>query len=436
MKTKTLILITMIAFVWTNGGSLLQSQEPLPDTVWTKKINNVKIAKFSPDGQYVFAGFRNSFLNNYIYKIETMTGIIVDTLRNNPYTIDNISLSPTGDTLLVSGTGYIWVWDVRTGDTIFTLPYGEYACITPDGKKIVTTTGEIGTDKPQILVIDIASKEIIKTFIGRYYYTGRLTISPDGKYFSFHDFRGSTGSIVLVDLYTLNEVIIFTNPNGSLDHPSFSIDSKYLVANSAGHEYLFIWDLETLKLHKTIIYKEQLNIINPSVRFPHFLNDNNFLIFSFFDTEDFNPQKVIVWDIEGDSVAYEYFYAADQFIDVSKDDLIAAVGLQKPNMVWTVNLLRPKWLETHVKDKNLNELKYTYANGKVKIFFDEEILAKPEINIYNILGVGAHCNVPVQNGVPVQYGNEIEMDLEYLTSGVYFVVVDVGGKRSVVKVMK
>jgi len=41
------------------------------------------------------------------------------------------------------------------------------------------------------------------------------------------------------------------------------------------------------------------------------------------------------------------------------------------------------------------------------------------------------------NGIsPVQSGNEIEIDFEYLTSGVYFVVVDYAGKRSVIKILK
>jgi hypothetical protein len=37
--------------------------------------------------------------------------------------------------------------------------------------------------------------------------------------------------------------------------------------------------------------------------------------------------------------------------------------------------------------------------------------------------------------MPLQQGNIIEMDIGFLNPGVYFVVVDLSGKRNVIKLM-
>jgi len=186
--------------------------------------------------------------------------------------------------------------------------------------------------------------------------------------------------------------------------------------------------LETLELYKTITFEEHSNYINSQLWNHKFSNDSKYIIFSYWDNEDYNPQKVIVWDIEKDSVAYEYLYAADKFIDVSKDDYIAAVGIQVPTIGWSVNLLRPKWNGTDVKETKENELNYSYYGRKIKIYFNENLKNEPKIEIYNILGVG------IRHAEPVQQENEIEIDLNDLSSGIYFVEVLVNFKTYIIKI--
>ncbi|MFC2131442.1 WD40 repeat domain-containing protein [Bacteroidota bacterium] len=424
---KSLLFLIILTAVLMSAVPL-NAQEQLPDTVWSKQIQNAHVVKFSPDGQYVFVGIRYDVL-----KIETTTGNVIDTFALNRPLMKSLSPSPTGDTLIITGNRLIMMWNVITGDTIFTLNYGEEACFTPDGKRIIATTGKMGLDEPQILVIDIETKEIIKTFIGRYNYTGDLQISSDGKYFSFTDFRGTYSTVILIDLNTYEEIKIFENPNGSLDKNIFSPNNKYLAANSAGHKDIFIWDLKTLELFKHFQYEEFNDITIPILTNEKFTMNSKYLIMSFFDNEDFDPNKIIVWNIEGDSLEYEYSFSGSTALDVSKDDYIAGYS-----RAWRIlSLLRPKWNGTGVKEHKKEDFKYTYNNEKLKIHFDDIPINIPEINIYNMIGMNVGANCPDCIGMPLQtQGNIIEIDIGYLTAGVYFVIVDVSGKRYVIKLMR
>ncbi|MFC2131502.1 WD40 repeat domain-containing protein, partial [Bacteroidota bacterium] len=199
MKTKT--FFTLIAFLLAFAGlEWTQAQEQLPDTVWSKQIGNVNVVKFSPDGQFVFAGVYKD-----IYQFETSTGNLVKTFSGRCGSINRIDFSPTSDTIICSGGvggAGISLINSLSGDTLLRFNLGQSmsgaeALITPDGKHIIATTGKMGLDEPQILVIDIETKEIIKTFIGRYNGASNLQVSNDGKYFSFEDFRGTYGTVIL-----------------------------------------------------------------------------------------------------------------------------------------------------------------------------------------------------------------------------------------------
>jgi hypothetical protein len=96
-------------------------------------------------------------------------------------------------------------------------------------------------------------------------------------------------------------------------------------------------------------------------------------------------------------------------------------------------MLNPTWMKyIGVKETKEEKIKHTFYNGKLKIYFDENLINEPKINIYNILGVAVGAN----GSSPVQQSNEIEIDLNELSSGIYFVVVDIGGIRRIVKVIK
>jgi WD40 repeat protein len=423
MKTKIFILFAII--VDAIHELPLQAQEQLPDTVWKKNIS-VGSLKFSQDGQYIY-----TTKDNNVLKIETFTSNILDTLILNRPLMKSLNISPTGDTLIVAGNGIIWLWETRTGESIEKLDYfGEDACFTPDGKRIVATTGKMGFDEPQILIIDIETKEIIKSFVGRYYGASNLQISPDGKYFSFNDFRGTYTTVVLIDLKTYEEIKIFEDPNKDyFVNMGFSPDNKMI--GTASSDKMYLWDLKSLELIKTIKYYESQQVTDRGLGRRVFSSDLKYLIYGYFDWEDYDPNEIIVWDIDGDSLKYKYPWPANGSIDISKDDYIVACGRISYDRS-KLYLLRPKWNETSVDEIKEDDYKYSINNGILRIYFADIPIYKPEIKIYNILGL----SVETRHAVPLQQGNTIEMDLNYLPSGIYFVVVDVGGERRVVKILK
>ncbi|MFH1050250.1 MAG: T9SS type A sorting domain-containing protein [bacterium] len=430
MKNK-IILLLLIIFAGTNCpdfiGMSLKAQEQLPDTIWSKAIDDehlINVVKFSLDGKYIFTGVMEPG-RALVYKVETSTGLVVDSLAYHPPLIKKLILSPTGDTLIVTGSRYIWLWDIKTGDTIFTLNLGEEACFTPDGKRIIATTGKSGFDEPQILIIDIETKEIIKSFIGRYYKASNLQFSSDGNFFSFNDFRGTYTTVILIDLNTFEELKIFEKPGGTYTNLGFTPNNRYL--GTASSEGIHLWDLNTLELYKTNKYYETTNVSDLGMSNFNYSNESDYFMYAYWDQLDFDPNKIIVWDIEGDSLKYQYDFSGTKSIDLSKYDYIASVGFVSMKGFYFY-MLRPNWIETNVKEIKEENFKYSYNNKKMKIEFNENLINEPKIHIYNILGVGAN------GSSPVQLGNTIEIDLEDLSSGIYFVEVLVNGKTYFLKI--
>ncbi len=322
---KTILLLTVI-IVFTGFSENLLAQQQLPDTVWSKDINSYngcpRSLKFSPDGKYLFAGFRKQG----ILQLDRQTGKIIRKIQAG----GNISFSSTGDTVVFSGGNEIMIVRTKTGEIIDTIimpvdknsRYNCQAVIAPDGKRIITTVGALNLDKPQLLVYNIETKKIIKAFNG--IYASMLKISPDGNYISFNSVKENYQTVRLIDLNTYEEVN-FDNKTGG-GNGGFSPDSKILLT---GTQYgVDLWDVKTLKLIKTLKYYEGLNVADRGIGGGIlFSNDSKYLIYGYFDYEDYNPNEVLVWNIEKDTLEYVYPFSASDAMDVSPDNYIAASGV-------------------------------------------------------------------------------------------------------------
>lgn|GEM_PF-4391905 len=426
MKIKILILYAIIVGILSNVS--LQGQE-LPDTVWSKKIN-VSDLKFSPDGKYIFgsAGIDG------VHQLDAQTGNIIRTIKLGN---EHLSFSPTGDTVVFSCNHQITLIKTNSGELIDTMIIqniglsGCHAQFTIDGRYLAVTTDVYGFDNPQIYFIDIESKQVVKTFSKIFDYSTNISLSPNGKYFSYCGLIKVKNLyyLTIVDLQTFNERQRFEIPKSAAYNLGFTHDSRFVAYYFPNA--IHIWDIETNELKKTIKMYSTINTTDPGRGRIVFTYNSKYLIYGYFDWEDFDPNKIIVWNIDGDSLVYEYPYSASTAIDISKDDYIICAGFSYLAPGDHLYLLRPNWKSTDVSEKDTDRFNYLLNHGILKIKFEETIIEKPVINIYNILGniVVAYCNVSLQTN------NEIEMDLNYLNCGVYFVVVDVGGKRRVVKVM-
>jgi len=430
MNLLKFFLFALFLLFGAGTNLYLLSQDTLPDTLWTKKIGEgLHDVIFSPNGQYVYVK-GSGFLGEYfIYKIETTTGLVDDTFVLNRPLLDHLSISPTGDTLIVSGNNYTMFWNVNTGDTLFTLKYGEEAEITPDGKRIITTNGNLGIDTPQILVTDIETKQIIKSFEGRYYFTGNPKISPDGKYFSFNDFRSTYVTVVIIDLNNFNEIKILESEAG-YGNQGFSPDNKYLLTSSITG--LDLWDLKTFKIQKTLQTYKDNDTKDPGGSYRLFSNDSKYLIYGYFDHEDFNPNKIIVWNIEGDSLEYEYPFApVSKSTDISKDDYIVTGGLVNMKGFY-VYLLRPKWNEVSVEENPEESLNYTFSEGILTINFNEELVVKPLMDVYDLSGKKIiDCNII--NFLPGS--KTIKTNINNLIPGVYLLNINYLSRNYSIKII-
>ncbi|MFH1051274.1 MAG: hypothetical protein V1779_10155 [bacterium] len=425
MKTKILILFAIIVGAHCNVS--LHAQE-LPDTVWTRTFENwidITCVKFSPDGQYIFAGTFNDIL-----QIETATGEIFRKITGHTGPVYTISFSPTGDTILSMGEDRtIRLWNYATGDSIYSFRYepkdtsediklGPLGFLTPDGKRIITLTGCYrisGDNYDNVYVFDIGTKELIAG-VGDFISAYELAISPDGKYFCLGIY-GKT--IKLFDLNTYMEIGTLGYLDGAVRSIAFSPDSK-MVASSGEDNKVRIWDVETKELLHTLYHEMgQHAYINNIV----FSIDSKFLILG-EGAGTYN--KIQVWNIDEEKKIYEYSNSGFTDIDIRFDDMLIATSSKR------LSLLNPKWIVTDIIEPITKGFNYTLKDDILYLTFDEKLIAKPTINIYNILGVAVGAN----GRSPLQLGNEIEIDLNYLISGVYFVVMDVGGNRRVVKVMK
>jgi WD40 repeat protein len=412
----------------------LQGQELLPDIVWTRNNlgGRINVVKFSPDSQYIFAS--TSYYG--VHQLDRQTGEIIRTimLGNN-----QVSFSSTSDTIVLSAGNQISLISTRSGDILDTiiLPFeGFLDCagvITPNGKSIIATTGKIGKDYPQIFILDIETKEIIKTFVGKYVQTSQLNISPDGKYFYFSDFAGARGFVFLIDLNTYEEIAMFDNSPYGIMTPTISPDNTMLACISYVDGKILIYDLKTFKLRKVINYSEP-NTTDFGLGNAIFSNDSKYLIFGYYDHEEYDPNEVIVWNIEKDMVEYKFQFSGVSSIDISQDDFIVTVGYS-PTKIWHVNLLRPNWKISKVKESKEVKLKYSYQDGKLKVLFDENIFEKPGINIYDLEGkLLSYSQLLITN---FQTGsNSLEIDFSLFPSGIYFVEIISGNNKYTIKVIK
>ncbi|MFH1051771.1 MAG: T9SS type A sorting domain-containing protein [bacterium] len=423
MKTAKLFFLIAFLLLLVGINLLLLSQEPLPDTVWSKALDNVNVVKFSPDGLYVFVGVYKD-----IYQYEVNNGSLVKTFSGRCGKISRIEFSSTGDTIICSGgVGGAGVSVINTvsGDTLMRFNLGESssgaeACITPDGKRIITTTGKMGLDEPQILVIDIATKEIIKTFIGRYYMAYRLDISPNGKYFSFSDYRGDSSSVILMNANTYDEISILGYHGGEIGDVKFSNDNTMIA--SCGHDGLVnIWDLETKDIIKTIsVQGTEYRFINRI----SFSNDSKFIILG-NDTEGNLTDVVLVYNIKSGERVYQYPYSGAISIDVSINNYIISSGFDpnpKNDTYFITYLLNSKWNGTDVKEKKDTEIKYIKKNEKLYVELPEKFSGNIDIKIYDITGkLIKSLNEQIINSDL----KKIEIDIGFLSTGIYILELNI-----------
>ncbi len=211
MKTKTLILIAILAFVWTNGGSTLQAQDSLDlEIVWQKEVfpKEISDAKFSADGQWIYAA-----VGNTIEKISIETGEFLSSFDNLGISnvIGSIDISTLGNIMVTRELGLeVNLWDTNLEKVIKHISYTKTpnvdgvraVALSPDEKRLVLSIYEYNSNNHSyiwyLVIYDIQFDNEIKRINGNNAYN-YIKFSHDGKYFATGGFYDDKGDGKLYD---------------------------------------------------------------------------------------------------------------------------------------------------------------------------------------------------------------------------------------------
>ena len=176
-------------------------------------------------------------------------------LRIGKGTIKELQFSPDGTRLAVTTSIGIWLYDVQTWKEIdlFAAHTGsiESVSFSPDGKTLVSA----GTDKT-IRLWDVETGNLLKSLIGHTGTVLSVSFSPDGTMIAS---GGTDGSVLLWSADTGNLLKPLTRHTGVVLSVSFSSDSKTLASGSVDGTIL-LWDtsFHVVKLDPVILTQDDL----------------------------------------------------------------------------------------------------------------------------------------------------------------------------------
>ncbi|MCG9126873.1 PD40 domain-containing protein [Candidatus Poribacteria bacterium] len=210
----------------------------------------------SPDGKTIASGgeygstINGWYSDDFSIKLwDVDSGIIKNTLIGHYSAIYNLSFSMDG-TILTSTAGWdSTLWDMNTGNPIWTLsgdrdnPMGSIT-FSPDGNTFITA-GKLG-----IQFWDLNTMQPIPLYTGLPDGYAFGIYSPDGRTLAV---SGMNSDIHLLDISRGTFQTIQTPHTGRITIPAFSMDGKILAtASSSNDNTIRFWDLESNELKYTI----------------------------------------------------------------------------------------------------------------------------------------------------------------------------------------
>ncbi len=428
MKTK--LYITIFILLTFSGVGQVKSQESLPDTVWTKRLNDISeigCVKFSPDGKIIAVGtYGFNWDNGIIFLIETETGNIIRELKGHSKEIISLDFSLTGDTLLSAGKEVI-LWDVNTGEIIKT--YSEYyfkAIFMEDDNRILSlkspeeakklvifdkNTGMIERSQnfseiPNFIYSTVSNKLIIEQTI---FFPG------EGKNQSF---------LKLWDANTFEKIADLGNHDDQITDMAFSPDGS-LLATSSFDQTVKIWDIANKKLLKNI--EPNYSFLRSNI----FSNDTNYLIIGFSYVENCG---IFIWDIKSQS-----------FVKEIKNDSFCSTGMDmSPNdnnklLIYSGRNLRLINLQLQTIGvvqtfENIKSILYPNpTNNIANIQFYLENSDNIEIKLYDI---SSNLIEKIYNGFLNSGNQTIPYNCSNLSSGIYYIKISSPNLTLTIKLVK
>jgi WD40 repeat protein len=163
--------------------------------------------------------------------------------------VDRLTFSQDGMRLLTSSGGNLTVWDMQTGQALFTRPDGpSHMAVSADGKRLATAFGGSGFLKKhgrdgEVAVWDVETGQKLGSADGDGANSLRATVAfnEDGTRLA----RGTSQALTVFDTETLK--VLLTIPIGVYG-PTFSPDGKRLAGlDLLDKEMVNVWDAQTGK---------------------------------------------------------------------------------------------------------------------------------------------------------------------------------------------
>jgi uncharacterized protein with WD repeat len=266
---------------------------------FTGQAESMARIAFSPDGQLIASGGGNTIS---VWNVGTGQELYTLRVDSNWFNrINFVDFSPNSETLIsgvISGT--IKVWNVNTGKEIRTMNQAVWESVgtinmlssdsssifsmalSPDGQTVA-----FGSDKNTIKLWNINTVQEIKTLTGHLGTVTAVAFSPDGKLLAS---GGRDQIIKLWDVSTGREVSNLTGHSDDIVSVAFSPDGK-MLASGSGDGYIKLWTLNT---GEELL---SLSTNNTFINFLIFSPDNQLLVSPYDDIKENHIEKIAIWQI-------------------------------------------------------------------------------------------------------------------------------------------
>ncbi|WP_329537235.1 NB-ARC domain-containing protein (plasmid) [Streptomyces sp. NBC_01450] len=243
------------ATTWRSPYPALYNRWPLPDypdasqrRTLAGHIGGVHAVAVSPGGTWLATGSGDGKVRIW----DVTTGRTTRTLTGDTSGVVAMAVSPDGTWLLTgSEEGKVRVWDVTTGQTTRTLLQraGVHAvAISPDGTWFAVCSNGL------VLIRDVASGQITRTFTDHASSVVAVAVSPDGTWLAT---GSSAGEVRIWDVSTGRPTRTLSGHSGPIKAVAISPDGTWLATGgtrAVGSEYgeVRIWDVSTGRPTRTL----------------------------------------------------------------------------------------------------------------------------------------------------------------------------------------